>query len=371
MTDRLITVAIHTFDRATVLKHLLEHEGVNVTLQNVNLTNPTISAGVRVRIHEDDLPIALRIIENQELFNQAISNNNNDQHQQILVPIDFSECSIRACDVAFRLAWMHKVSIVLLHTFDDPAFTTRQLDASLTFEPRSDEADSRIIAVNEARRLMDLFSSQIKTKIKAGEIPAVKFSTEMREGLPEETINQYAKEHSPLLIVMGTRGADKIGRDLVGSVTAEVLDTCRYPVFTVPDTIDTNDSPDFKNVIFFSNLDQEDILALDALFRLLPNQNLNVTLVKLPTKKHINIANEALNALVEYCSKHYPTHHFVADSISINSIDKDYSRIIKESGVELIAVPNKKKNIFARLFNPGLAHRLLFHTDRPMMVIPV
>ena len=38
---------------------------------------------------------------------------------------------------------------------------------------------------------------------------------------------------------------------------------------------------------------------------------------------------------------------------------------------DLIIVPNKKKNIFSRFFNPGVAHKVLFQTDIPMLVIPV
>ncbi len=60
---RLITVAIHTYEKAVALKALLESEGVETILQNVNLEHPVVSAGMRVRIHEDDLPLALRIIE--------------------------------------------------------------------------------------------------------------------------------------------------------------------------------------------------------------------------------------------------------------------------------------------------------------------
>ena len=41
------------------------------------------------------------------------------------------------------------------------------------------------------------------------------------------------------------------------------------------------------------------------------------------------------------------------------------------SHIDLMVVPNRKKNVFARLFNPGIAHRVLFHFDIPMMVVPV
>ena len=43
--NRLITLAIHTFERAQKVKLILEREGVPVELNNVNLANPEVSAG--------------------------------------------------------------------------------------------------------------------------------------------------------------------------------------------------------------------------------------------------------------------------------------------------------------------------------------
>ena len=57
--------------------------------------------------------------------------------------------------------------------------------------------------------------------------------------------------------------------------------------------------------------------------------------------------------------------------MSLATVTDDFEKIQKRRHIDLIVVPNKKKNIFARFFNPSLAHRLLFHSDIPMMVIPV
>ena len=371
MSDRLITVAIHTYDRAISLKNLLEREGINVTLQNVNLEHPVVSPGVRVRIQEDDLALALRLIENQDIFHPASAVK---EHQPIiLVPVDFSEYSEKACDVAFRLASRQNAVIVLLHSFIDQSYSARiQLSDVLSFDERESDIDKKVMIQQEAKRRMELFCDLLRRRIKSGQIPAVKFSSTIVEGLPEEVINQYAKDHGPLMIVMGTRGAGTKERDQVGSVTAEVLDSCRYPVFTVPDAVNTDDVMQLDSVLFFSNFDQEDILALDAMFHLLPVDHLNVVMVKIPGKKRSQEDTEhALRRLGEYCTAHYPQHHFSIDSLSINTIDDDFNRITQGIAGKLIAVPNKKKNIFARLFNPGIAHRLLFHSDIPMLVIPV
>ena len=61
-----------------------------------------------------------------------------------------------------------------------------------------------------------------------GEIPEVKYTCLLREGIPEEEILAYAREESPLMIVMGTRGENMTEYGLMGSVTAEVIE--RSPV---------------------------------------------------------------------------------------------------------------------------------------------
>ena len=126
-----------------------------------------------------------------------------------------------------------------------------------------------------------------------------------------------------------------------------------------------------KNVMFFSNFDQEDLLAIDALHQLMPRKNLNITWVPIPSKKVSAASAAAIDGVVKYCMDKYPQYTFDVDSINPGSISEDYARITGTKNIDFIAVPNKKKNALARIFNPGIAHRLLFHSDMPMMVIPV
>ena len=70
MEKQLVTLAIHTYEKAQILKTLLEAEGIEAYIHNVNQIQPVISAGVRVRINEKDLPHALRIIEDRRECSQ-------------------------------------------------------------------------------------------------------------------------------------------------------------------------------------------------------------------------------------------------------------------------------------------------------------
>ena len=172
---RLITLAIHTYGQAQALKALLEREGVNVVLQNVNLEQPVVSAGIRVRINENDLPLALRIIENTDIFAQpsAISPENDDSRQsrRIIVPVDFSPHSIKACDIAFQLADRSGASVILLNSFITPSDAAeQQLNDTLNFG--SVDSEASVLLAKEAKGMLDALALDIRNKIKTGSLPA-------------------------------------------------------------------------------------------------------------------------------------------------------------------------------------------------------
>ncbi len=368
--SRLITVAIHTFNCATMVKNLLETEGVEVTLQNVNLSEPSVSSGVRVRIHEDDLPLALRIIENAEIFTSPLGSEFNTT-PPILVPTDFTDYSERAALIAFDIAHRLGGSITFLHAYIDPSQSGHlQLSDALTYDPL--DTEERIRLEEDEKRLTVQFTNKFRKGIKQGEVPAVKFNSEVVEGVPEDTILEYAKLHNPPLIVMGTRAIVKKEKDLIGSVTAEVLDSCRVPAFTIPEMMSLDDIRRIRNVVLFSALEQSDILVLDAFYRLFPKHNFNITIVCVPGRRQSNATTvQGVKAMIDYCTSHYPNYTFDLRMFTNDTAVEGFNKLLDEGKVEMMVVPNRKKNIFARLFNPGLAHKLLFHADIPMMVIPV
>lgn len=375
--DRLITLAIHTYDKAHQLKNILECEGIKVTLQNVNLTTPVVSTGIRVRIQESDLPMALRLIENIEIFAPEALKECPPEGPEILVPVDFSNCSMLACQIAFHIAAIHKARIKLIHSFFDPIITNSaslQLTDSMTFDSVGDGIEQ----VEEDRELSEIskqqmkdFEARLREKIKDGIIPPVVFTSEIIEGLPEEVVNDYSASHHPMMIVMGTRGTDKQSRDMLGSVTAEVLDTCRSTVFTIPESLRFKRIEDIGQIVFLASSKQQDILALDALYRLLPESSLTVTLASLPTKKKPQGDTEAIANLLDYCRKNYPAYNFKSVTLSLSHEIEDFNGLDSENKLDMIVVPTPRKNIFVRLFSPTLAHKLLFHADIPMLSIPV
>lgn len=376
MEDRLITIAIHTYEKALVLKSLLESEGITVTLQNVNLLQPVVSSGVRVRIKESDLPLALRIIESSDLLcpgkgDTAVSAS-SDSDPVVIVPVDESPAPQAAISLAFRIAAAHKARILLLHAYlVPPVGINNPLNDALTFSSEIAQNKETLDMETMAHTLMAHVSEDVRRSIKDGTLPPVRFSTRVEEGVPEEVIRQTARDLNPMLIVMSTRSSSQKQREMLGSVTAEVIDTCRYTVLTVPD--DTAQmAPDVTaSALFFGNMDQTDLLALDELYRLLGASPLDITIVNVTSRKTAKSSAESMQALLKYCAEHFPTFRCKPAEIHQGSVADDINALLKEYRVDFISIPNKRRNAFTRIFNPSLAHRLLYDANLPMLVIPV
>lgn len=366
---RFVTVAIHTYEKAVELRSLLESEGIEVMLNNVNLEQPSVSPGIRVRIAESDLPLALRIIENHEVFSTPALEESHDSHY-ILVPVDFGDFTIETVKVAAKVAEKHKATITLLHSYIDPYIDgSFQLNDSLNYDIIDAEARNQIS--NAAHNAMSKLMHEVRDGMKSGEIAAVKFKSEIVEGVPEDAIVSYARQYPPLITVMGTRGADKKEKEMIGSVAAEVLDECRFPTMTLPQNLDENYK--IKKVIFFCNEDQQDILAMDNLVRLLPGLKAEITMVAIGQQRRWSSRpRRGIDILTDYFSNNYPAFTFKGESIdSRHAIDR-VRQLHADSKYDLIVIPNKrKKNILGRIFNPSLAHRIIFSADIPMLVIPV
>ena len=269
-SDKLITVAIHTYAKALILKTMLENEGIPVVINNVNLIQPVVSSGVRVRIKEKDLPLALKLIE--QMADDEFKHNEDSNKPVVLIPIDFSDYSKKACLIGFDFAKQMGGRVILLHSYVEMTY-------AMAMMPFSNEDTGDKHAEQKALKRMNDFEIQIKNDISNGILPGVKFTCRIEEGVPEVTIIECAKRENATLIVMGTRGKSKKEEELIGSVTAEVLDEGKFTVFSVPEGMEARKMSELKNVAFFSNFIQQDLLSFDIFARLFKNRKLNITII--------------------------------------------------------------------------------------------
>lgn len=134
---------------------------------------------------------------------------------EILVPMDFSDCSKSALHYAMRIAAASDARLHLLAVCDDPMLTAPTTDAKFR-----DEHTEKMLAkfddlLDPAQR------EQFNTAI------SVQFGTAYHE------IETYAEQNGIELIVMGSVGRSALANVLLGSVTSHVIRNACCPVLSV------------------------------------------------------------------------------------------------------------------------------------------
>lgn len=135
--------------------------------------------------------------------------------QTILVPVDGSEGSAAAMDLAVELARPLEATIHVLHVADTDRIDS--LPGIDMYELNLLEAGNELVA--DAANVAE-----------EHDIPVVQDTV---PGTPHREILDYAEANHIDLIVIGTAGKSRVERWLLGSVTERVVRKAEIPVLTV------------------------------------------------------------------------------------------------------------------------------------------
>jgi nucleotide-binding universal stress UspA family protein len=138
---------------------------------------------------------------------------------KILIPIDFSEISLRAIKHGVAIAKLFKGEIILLHIQKKADLIDVLLPALKVADPQSITNFIKHKLENLAFKLKEEHNLKITTAVKLGNIPS--------------RIYEFAEENDVGLIVMGTHGSDSTGDFLLGTNSYRVLNSSYIPVITV------------------------------------------------------------------------------------------------------------------------------------------
>lgn len=366
--DKLVTVAIHTYEKAHILKSILESEGIPAVMHAINLIDPVMPGNVRVRINESDLPKALQIIEEVDFTSDVDEKKKKEIRKEILIPVDFSDYSLVACEFGFKLAHDLDCKVKLLHAFFTP-FYPSSVPFGDTFTLQTTDKDLFQDIRNRTEREMQNLVEKVENRIASGAIPEVSYKTVLVEGLPEEEIIIYSKKMKPTAIVMGTRGKNAKELDLIGSVTAEVMEGCRTPVFAIPEGAKIRSLSEMKTIVFLTNFQEREFKAFELMMKFLQPYPVKVYLAHIAKKE--DVWNEIkLSGVQKRFSELYPHLQIEYKLIDQNeSLEVTLEKFAETLDVDMISLSSSRRNIFARIFNPGIARRMIFHSDTPLLVI--
>ncbi|MBH0176877.1 MAG: universal stress protein [Nitrospira sp.] len=145
------------------------------------------------------------------------STNRPASLDRIVVPVDFSDCSLDALEYAAAMAQRAQASVMLLHVME-PVFYGLDFTVPLP-------------AAQEHKR--EAFTERLAGLVAALNAANVKSESLIRGGLPRDSILDAARAWSADLIVMGTHGRRGLSHAFYGSVVESVLRQSHCPILAV------------------------------------------------------------------------------------------------------------------------------------------
>ena len=368
MEKKIITFVVLSYEKAQILKLLLENEGVECFLEHQNLIQGAVSLGVSVKIFEDDFTKALPVLENllQEKMKKETEKIEEEPSNRILLPVDFSDYSRKAADFAIDMAQKVDAEITVFHTFYDPMINS--LPFPDTFMYNMDTEDMIVEIQEKAEKGMEEFKKYVEQKNSEGGDKKITIDFKLTKGIAEEEIANFSKEYKPWLIIMGTRGKDRKSIDLIGSVTAEVIDMSKVPVLVIPEDFNYTGLDNIKKVLYTTSFDESDFKSLDILEKLLRPLDVKIVCVHVESKKHSRWDKVKMDGLNEYMKKTYDHTDVECDLIDSEDFLEGIDGYVKEHSVDFISLTTKRRSFISRMFNPSITRKMIFHSTTPMLV---
>jgi len=143
-----------------------------------------------------------------------------DKINEILVPVDGSESSVRAARFGMRLARALGVGVTWFYVF--PAASVELIGMA-----GMSRADIERASGISGERVF----GQLRQALEGELIEQLSFETAM--GDPAEEIIAYTEQHDAVLVVIGRRGLSRIKTLLLGSVSDKVMRHAKSPVTVI------------------------------------------------------------------------------------------------------------------------------------------
>ena len=270
----------------------------------------------------------------------------------ILVPFSFSEYSFQAGRIAFYWAEKMNASLLFLHI-------TTQKDTSL-LEVEIDNTKTQYIKEIEEKTL-----------------PDISFEFHLKQGVVEDVIKQYDKKLHPILVIMGTRDKKQKQADLIGSVTAEVMEQIKTPVLAIPNEIFLKPLERIKNIAIATSLGKNYLLNYDKGMQFFKEFTGNIHVLHVMETGEINHKEDyddkqqKMQDLLTKAKTAYPNANITPKFIeATQSRARELNFFAEINKIDLIVV--KKSNrlwLLNKLLFASTAQNLVFHAETALLVI--
>ena len=278
--------------------------------------------------------------------------------KNILVPVDFSECSANATVLAGNLARKTGSTIHLLHVVE-----IGETDSSLGSTGSWAGAEDVVTVPYMMERLKQI-KGQMHKFIADNNLSDVTVHDFIETGEPYLKINEGAEKVSADMIVMGTHGLSGASRIFIGSVASKVVQHANRPVISIKERAETGPS----NIVFASDFTKEAQRVFEAVKSFAEIFSSKINLLKVIDSGDADKKEEALNDLHAFASAqsagNIPCH-----VVTASNTEEGILLFSKREKIDLISIGTHGRGGLSRFFNPSISAELVNHAFCPVLTV--
>lgn len=274
--------------------------------------------------------------------------------RNILVPTDFSKCSVYAVKVAAQLAKKLDATIHLLHVIETPVVA---YDAGMVnFE-----------SLPQALFMKELADDNLKNLLSESFLKGIKIESKIEYDAIYKRINQYVEDQKVDLIVMGSHGAKGFNEIVLGSNAERVVRYSSCPVLTIKQEYANFD---VKNILIASNFYSEADTMFKAFKQFTSLFNADLHFVRVNTPINFETTPESHEKMDKFARR----HHVEEYSFGIYNDQTEEDGILNyadEINADLLVMGTHGRTGLAHLIKGSIAEDLLNHSKRAVLSIKI
>jgi nucleotide-binding universal stress UspA family protein len=239
----------------------------------------------------------------------------------IVVPTDFSTPSENAMIYAGQMADSIGAAVLLVHVYEIPV--------------SMNEVPALIMPAEELKQNADAGLGKTKAVLQA-RFGNLEIKTESRLGDIVDELNSLCSEINPFALVIGKHSATGVERFLFGSSSLSIIRHVRFPVFVIPDSIQSFRIKNIALSVDASGIDEPHQQTVKTLAEELKAQ---LHLIHVQTEKNETDTDLSFKTLGAACTT-------IRDEEFVHGIES----YIQENAIDLLVILPHKHSLMERLF---------------------
>jgi len=367
MKENIVVIATYKdHEVAYSLKNQLYSKGIESFLSHEESDideNIRGREGIKIKVKESDVEEAVKLLVQLGTDFEKNKKKQVVHYRRILVPVDFSENSVKACLFAIGIAEKMRAEIKLLHVFRDPIEEPSRIKQTGTFEKYY--RDELRIVEEECKKNMIKFIETIKGITEHEKYSQANLHYSIVAGKLYSRIPAICDSFKPDVLVIGSGSSAISLKHESQQVAIKIIENVNLPILVVPEELD------YKGVDNIPVLYVTDFLDSDhTSFRTLLSAPFNVKYycIHVENRDEEALKEQKMEELRKLTEKDYSNYDVDWLLIKNRDVINGIQSFVEHNDIKLVSFTAPKRSMIYRLLNPNNLKRMMKQIKTPMFI---